>query len=458
MKLREISHIKLGTPWRLNDWAEGLAIPVLKTILPKHLREYLLFSEMENDVEIYDTGSVGSLRIRNNSDVYSFFRKGTILEGKTQTRTLTASIVVPPHSEIRAPARCIYQSKGITRGARMRAYKTSLVPHYVEKSLSAGQNATWGAVRSLTSNATGSSSARQHAGGQPSAYFMQPIALDYLGPAPRSDDLLGSIKARDAKSIDDAIKKMPANHKSQIGLIVVNRYGLKALEMFDTPASWDALSETIVKNYVDILHGIEKNADKIMKIDEDVALEMAYDFMADLAMSDGKQVYSEGYAETYVINNRDIDGEFTLLNDATIHILASPKSGYKPRRKRKKTEPKIFDPWKRKTKPSNPWIKANKGIQLPPILQQAEASHIVNFLTKKRGFETLSAIQAKGLSFTEIKKKTGMSSRTVTRGLNEAQDMGLVEKRYRGGNGGTVYELTEIGKTLNPERFKATYE
>ncbi len=61
-------------------------------------------------------------------------------------------------------------------------------------------------------------------------------------------------------------------------------------------------------------------------------------------------------------------------------------------------------------------------------------------------------------SFNELQRNTGMSTATVTKAVREAESLHLIQRSYRADRGSTVYELTDSGKALKPEKFKATLE
>jgi DNA-binding MarR family transcriptional regulator len=51
-----------------------------------------------------------------------------------------------------------------------------------------------------------------------------------------------------------------------------------------------------------------------------------------------------------------------------------------------------------------------------------------------------------------------MSTATVAKAIKEAEELRLVQRSYNRDTSSTVYELTDIGKNLQPEKFKTTIE
>jgi len=48
-----------------------------------------------------------------------------------------------------------------------------------------------------------------------------------------------------------------------------------------------------------------------------------------------------------------------------------------------------------------------------------------------------------------------MSTATITKALRDVEGPGIVQRSYWPDSSSTVYELTESGRTLVPEKFKA---
>lgn len=466
MKLPEINGIELGESWKLNKKAAGVAIPILLINEPKP-RNYVLYSEVEGKVNIRDTGKISIASITNNYGQYVMVRKGTMLKGDTQHRAIVHSVVVGPGAEISAEIKCIYQSKGIRGGSIF--YSSGYTPRDVSLSLHGSQSETWGAVRNYAMKsavvrplshhdvphqdsveagmARASSRDRRldYLNTSEDVAMLGALGDDYSTRSTVASDNLTAIVEKESDIIMEAIKKMPGNHERQVGLFIVDKSGVAGMELFDHPDTWKALSETVVKNYVDILNNAE---DELIEINPDIARDYCYRFLNTIYEKDGNLVFSHDDTFTYMVNDSLVLGEFTTLTGHLIHALYTRKSASKP----VVIKPPVYRPpvWRRPVPP----------LRTPSISNVQIHSHsalVVNLLTKKRGFETLSALEDGPKSFGEIVEATGMSTATVTRGLQEAEELGLVRKAYRPDNGGTVYELTQEGKTTNPKRFQASF-
>jgi len=466
MKVADFVGIELGTPWKLNNSSRGTVIPVLLREGFRFDRSYLLNTEAEADVSIKDTGSINRVRVTNSSDMYIFFRKGTIFEGKTQERTVVNSVAVPPHTSVNVNVRCVHSSKPIFGGTIMYAM-SALAPLHVEKTLTSkgNQSDTW---RSISSGGSGgettsdneryrsnSGISSTHAGsrtyGLVGSNYFRPRPMPMPFPTIVSDDLVTRLKNSDSSKIDEILKKMPANHERQIGMFVIEWKSIKALEMFDHPDAWEALSQQVTKNYADILNSIHKDEKKGQLSDED-AIRMCQAFLADFQVSIGSRVFKADNVATYEISNNKLTGEFTIIDDMMVHLIGKPSHVWRYDTKKTKTRPIVQPhPFARRT------TSRRYGASVVP--SAISAHHTVKFMTMKRGYMTLATLQNnnQGLTFTELLKETGMSSRTVDRGLSEAQDLDLVEKLVRVGNGQPVYKLTNAGRDLDPKKFKAYY-
>ena len=79
-----------------------------------------LAEAIEKDVvRVYETGNVNELAVENQGDEAVFIQAGDIVKGGKQDRSLTVSLVLPPHSE-RTPIAsfCVEPGRWSQRGAR----------------------------------------------------------------------------------------------------------------------------------------------------------------------------------------------------------------------------------------------------------------------------------------------------------------------------------------------------
>jgi len=144
-QILEISSYELGDPWRFNDSSLTVVIPILRRDVPD--RRYVLLQEVQDKVELEDTGSIGKTVVKNKTDRYVFIRKGTLLKGATQERGVTVGTVILPNSTREVEVQCVHASRGIVPGARFRV-ANAVAPRPVMQSFMArlSQSATWQAV------------------------------------------------------------------------------------------------------------------------------------------------------------------------------------------------------------------------------------------------------------------------------------------------------------------------
>ena len=442
MKVPELPAVELGEPWRLGDDLQGVGVPILIQTTPNQ-RGYKLNTEDGAKYELTDTGNISKLKIHNQSDEHLFFRKGTIVKGGSQTRALQASVLIEPQAKAAmADIRCVYASKGIRRGAKMSAVR-SLTPHSVTSSLRKGQSETWGSAKAYAFTAL-SSSTRDSTGVGASSYYMD------VGDLGGRMDNLEEVLVRDDDRISDALKNIPADHIRQIGLVVVDLGGVRGFELFDHPASWGAFSDSIVKSFQEILTNAMP---ELYDINMEKVKEYVFAFLQQLAVADSKEVFPN----TWEIVSEKVEGEFTMLDGEVIHILAGKREkGAKSKPKPRRRTPPMPSPWRETTIGVGP-ARTNQRPLVQHVNGQMQAANIVHHVTRKRGFETMSALMRGARTFSEVEEDTGMSSRTVSRGLKDGEELGLIEKVIRD-NGNTAYKLTALGESTNPKKFKAAYE
>jgi DNA-binding HxlR family transcriptional regulator len=454
MRVPEIIEIELGEPWKLRENGAALAIPLLIRERGKGERRYRLLSEVGDQVRLVDTGRIDRLQVVNGSQDTVFIRKGSIVKGDTQTRALTLSIAVAPMSKTQAEIKCVYASKGIRSGTNFE-FSGKITPVAVTESLRESQGATWNKVHEYTT-------AKKLVESMEIPSLHSAMRLNELNRRRGTDDLEGYLTAEEGV-IDEAMKNVPVDHARQVGLAVVDFDGIAGLEMFDHPDSWRALSMSVTRNYAEIL---ARMASDVFEVNMEKVRRLVSSFVVELQSMEGESAYKEGRIETYEIREKRFTGEFTTMEGSLIHILVS------------RNESRISP------SPDKPVMRRNIGLvdarlwqnrmvinefSAAPTLdksyevldynqeqsKQVNAAGIVEYLTKKRGYGTIIALREGPKTFNELHDRTRMSTATITKALRDAEDLGIVQRSYRPDSGSTVYELTESGRTLVPEKFKA---
>ena len=440
MKLPELTEIELGEPWKLGDDKQGIAVPILQK--ERVDRNYVLHTEVEGKIQLIDTGGIHRLKIKNGYDGNVFIRRGTMLKGKTQHRAVVSSIVVAPLEETSAEIRCIFASKGISSGATFKSAGYS--PRKVMANLHNDQSRVWASVSSYTQ-------------GLSATYSDLGVSeqINYLsGGRVRGDDLTSHVEIVE-DAVLYALKNVPADVVNQIGVIILDLQGVEGVELFDHPDSWKALSKSVIRDYADIL---SKPAPEYFTFDMNKVKEYVVDFLVKFLGIKAEPVWEQFDAQTFQFEDEKILGEYTNLEGNLIHLYATRKekgSYFKPKPSITLRSPISTPDWYRDTtdysQPLTWQTTATPTANLDPTDSMMEG--VMRYATQKRGNETLQSLYSQSKSFTEIQSDTSMSPSTVSKALKEGEELGLIERAYRSGNGKSVYKLTSLGKKVNPKKF-----
>lgn len=301
---------RLGETWRRTDKHLGCVIPILRDRVFD--RSYQIFEELkEEDYKITDTGAISEIRFYNMSRENIFIRVGTIFKGiGTQNRSPEMSVIVPKMKEIVIMCRCVHQSHSINAGSMF--VKGGTVPGVVLRSLSDGdQSAVWSSVSSYSRNRA----------------FTSSLMTDRISVG--VDDLHTTMETmKEDDDIKDLLKEVPCL-ENQIGVIICDKEGIQAVEMFDHPDSWKSFHENVITSYSDIINTqVEKDLFEI-NFKEDMIPELFNNFMSDMQRSQQKEVFRKGDAVTFKLDSVEIHGEYTALNDKIIHVLGFRKENKK---------------------------------------------------------------------------------------------------------------------------------
>lgn len=270
---------RFGKPDRPSEKSLACILPILRETSQQ--RQYVTMPETDQ-ILVMDSGTIYKVNLKNASKQNVFVRSGTIFEGKgTQSRALTRSAVLFPGTEVALDVRCVHQSHSIRPGAKFQY--GGVTPLSVDASFyTAGyrpsdQQTMWNAVRRTTTAWSGESDLEQtplpaapvmaqasaqersrgviprlfRAAARPEPQFGAPIDA---APAPSvaepgafvgSDDLKRNFDSF-ARDFDSILSKARL-HENQSGLALITETGCKTIELFDVPASWEALHKDAVK-------------------------------------------------------------------------------------------------------------------------------------------------------------------------------------------------------------------
>lgn len=399
---------EFGTPWRWGDKAAGLLVPILRinNCLP---REYKMLEEVQDKVNIEDSGHIGQAKLINKADGPVFVRGGGILGGQgTQSRAVqTGTIVQPGKQEI--PVNCIHATHGIRPNASF--FLQGYAPPKVTASLrSRNQGQVWNSVQNY------SSSARQafHANG------FEAGELSLSGVA--SDNLAAIVQTvnRFKGDVEDAIKRMP-RAENQVGVAIFTLQGVVGVEVFDHPDSWKALCEHVIRQYGDVIS--EKVPDYLsIAMDQVVVNVRAF-------MEQAKESKEEPEQNGTVVLHGKVSGEYTRLNDRVIHLLLA---------REEQASQGVTLTGLGTTYQSVPRQPYQTG-DFPQTEPRTGDFPQTQFFTHSMATTFLSDLQKEPKTWKQLEPKF-KSTHTLHDLANSAINLGLVKK-----NGNRVYTLTAKG-------------
>lgn len=304
---------RFGKPERPNESSLACILPILRETSQE--RQYITLPETEN-VLVFDSGTINKVNLKNTSRKNVFVRSGTIFAGKgTQSRALTRSAVLFPGTEVALDVRCVHQTHGIRSGAEFKY--GGITPLEVDSSMYAAgyrpqdQQTMWNAVRRSTAamremadfpvaapQATSrSASLLRRAPSAPAQgvvpsrdaglgtaigeeedshlgnvaedrsivaheqpMFNTSLRNQYMGGFERGADDLKNNFDQFARSFDEILSKARL-HENQVGLGLITDKGCKTIEVFDLPASWEAIHKDSVKRMgTELLRGADNTS------------------------------------------------------------------------------------------------------------------------------------------------------------------------------------------------------
>lgn len=404
-------------PWRATNKSLTIVVPIVAK--QKGVRDYVVLEEVKDKVSIVDTGGIDKVQIEGDADKPTFIRGGTMLKGATQERATQFGIVLIPKKSEQIPVHCIHASRGIRAGASLqlggyaprRVYSTILSDR--------SQNSTWSAVHDYSSQFMDAARRQGEIG----------LFRSHL----QSDDLVSIVEIFDTfrKDLREILKQIP-DYTDQVGVIIVDPDGVVGLEMYDHPDSWKAFSEPIMRSYAEAL--IREDKSGIFKPDMTATVSVIKDFLKAIENVKEEQVFSKNHAKTAILRTQDYVGEYTSLNEKTIHLLMT-------RARSPRTQSRTIEPFLSSRAPQESTFER--------ILEWGR-----RFKSKaKKGMHVLTALQDKPKTWTSLRSTARMSKATLASRLKELQELGAVEKS-KDENGITRYSLTGMGhEYLSCERI-----
>lgn len=283
---------KFGEPHRLEPDSLSVILPIIRKTTTK--RQYVTLSEIENLIEIVDTGKINRVKIDNKSSENVFIRSGTLLRGKTQERATTRSSLIFPNKSVEIDVRCIHATKGIK--SKESVTGRGFTPLSLDQLVYAGgytpkdQHSFWAGVKSYSVSTRSLRTQTQPATANiPSAvpvlqptqlvswqhpFKSRPIVQYSAGPRDSSDNVYRTASLADVvqlqistanmncqtreddlvsvidevcSGLDDNLLSKVALVTNQVGLAFINEKGCQCIELFDVPDSWSAIHKDAVR-------------------------------------------------------------------------------------------------------------------------------------------------------------------------------------------------------------------
>ena len=415
---------RLLEPWRYSSKSLALVVPIVRVRYGS--REYIVLDEFPGILSIRDAGRVGKVIVENGSDKHVFIRGGCILEGLTQPRALRYGILVEPGATYTVDVVCVHATSPIRRGKELRP--ALYVPFMLKHVISRGsQNEVWDSIGRY--------------------------ALAYLNRyVPDLTEVVRSIEKAQTK-IADVIEKFPLV-KDQVGVIIVGTKGVEALELFDHPKSWSAIAKNAGKEFGEIL--AEEQEIPIFKPDSEAIKEAINFFLGKIKECRETEVFKGKNTYTKLLEGNGIVGEYTVLNNNTIHLMvARTEKPFKKREKRispyaRLSEIREIERYRELLSSILSEMKTTeprRRIYAPMMLMHLTLTR--DRRVEKTLFKVLKALREKQLTWTELVEKLSreVSPATISRRLKNGINQGLITKTLRE-NGKPAYTLTAKGTAL----------
>jgi len=407
-----IETLKLGEPWKYSDRSVTIVVPILRTGSME--RKYRLLQELKDQVKISDTGAIDTAILKNPSSSNVFVRSGTILTGKTQTRSVSTSTVVPAKESLAVPVRCIYASKGINRNAQMKVAK-EIAPKKVMDSmmLKQSQSEVWSSVEDFSMSAPR-------------------ISYDA-----RSDDLLNVLRSTRefGEEIERLLEKVPGDHPEQVGIAVLSLSGVVGVEFFDNPDSWGAFSKSVVRNYSEEI--FRKAEEDLFEVKLEKAHPLVLSFLMGLLESEKTIAHESSVSITYTMSKGTTFGEYTEIEGELIHFIGGKREEAREYRLRPiRSEEPALNLNESSSRPAS--LRLRQRISRADI----DLYSLDSYRARKGSSEMIDELKEDPLTWGEMEDKVQLSTRTLSKRLKEGMEEGIIDKLERPSNGKSAYSLS----------------
>jgi hypothetical protein len=422
---------EFGAPWKWAENAGGLLIPILRIALAAP-REYIILEEAKGKVIIQDTGDINKAKLTNNTGKTVFVRGGTLLNGEgTQSRAVQTGIIVPPGKH-EIPINCVHASHHISSGASFKF--DGYTPRKVMSALrTKNQGEVWNSVSHYSDECRSQAFRRNET---------NPRVFEALRQVP-ADNLVSNLKTVNQfkSDVNDAIRRMP-RFENQVGVVIFDLNGVVGLELFDSPDSWMALSEEVIRQYTDV---IEQKLPDYLNIDMD---KVVVNIKAFLELAKQSIEQQEENVTTILIGK--VAGEYTKLKNRLIHLLLAREEKTNGNGNKQPTPrgsghfSMRFDNQMRSDSFTNGTLYYDKSMINPPRQNPCPVTTDFEerYFSHVKSKELLLELKKEPKSWSDLSVIFSKSVSTQQRIIDEAIALGYVTKE---GTTKPIYKLTAKG-------------
>ncbi|MFQ5919315.1 MAG: ARPP-1 family domain-containing protein [Thermoplasmata archaeon] len=326
--MREDEGFSFGDPWNYKN-SEGTILPIRRE--GRRRRKYRTLEEVLKDtrdaIEVTESGAIRKVRILNRTDIPIFVRMGTIFAGLgTQSRAAEGSVVLVPSKKARpVTVRCVEAAVPIHGGTRFNVAGFT-APLSVEMGLYArDQQEVWDRVTEYARTRTPRRRQGRRARDEFASYRHH-VSMDY--------SLIAAAEAVDTfkEKVHEVLEVVP-NYEDQVGLVFLDKNGVLGMETFESPKSWEAVSDRIVKKYGEVIsipNGEEKAPSEP---DKDTVVGQAQGFLRALAKTKGRVTFNQKGHQTFALTGKGVVGEYTVIDGDVMH-LTGVRFEKKPKKRR----------------------------------------------------------------------------------------------------------------------------
>ncbi|MHA1268159.1 MAG: ARPP-1 family domain-containing protein [Candidatus Helarchaeota archaeon] len=262
----EFGNLELEEPEIIN---ENIAIiPIIDNSISDNPRSYITAEEVENFIKFKDSGNINVVKVVNDYKTKVLLVSGTIVEsksGETQDRVILETILIPAHSTVSVPCRCVHASHPISHGSGFaysyRAHVKMTKMTICGNSSVISQGKIWQEVKAVESSLKASRAL-------PSSY---------------RSDRLSTILSDSAEKIKNITQKIKPK-KNQIGIMVIFGDEVLGIEIVDSPISYKNIHFKILNSFIENFL-IENNK----KLDIDNAIKKKMEQLKKASISKNKR-------------------------------------------------------------------------------------------------------------------------------------------------------------------------